>query len=108
MSGKTLKALKASIAHWKRLADGKARKDERVGRRFCALCKLFNSDTKLEQCVGCPVMLKTGRSGCVSTPYSTANNYFSAYGSKHKIFRAASELELEFLQSLLPNPPKEK
>lgn len=60
MNATTLKALRASIAHWKRMATGKQRKHEAPNGDNCSLCARFNN-TWFSTCTGCPVANKTGR-----------------------------------------------
>ncbi len=94
----TLKSLKQSIAHWKRLATGKRREGERVGVADCALCKLFF----YKDCVGCPVAQKVNRIGCSDTPYKEADRTYYFYGPDSNEFKQAAQVELNFLKSLLP------
>lgn len=101
MSPKTLKALKLSIAHWKRLATGTEKKGEMPHADDCALCKLFWTDNG---CKDCPVAAKTGLNYCIGTPYLAAIKAWRARfrGIEGAIFLAAAQKELEFLESLLP------
>lgn len=98
MNKETLKALRESIAHWKRLATGKRREGEHIGTRDCALCNLFLA----KQCVGCPVAKSTGTFGCVETPYGKAAAARAMHGFDSPEFKSAARKELAFLQSLLP------
>ena len=100
----TLKALKQSIAHWKRLATGKRREGERTGVHDCALCVLFFRT----DCAGCPVAQKVNRIGCSNTPYVNANDAYYDTGLDSPEFKAAAKVELEFLQSLLPKQRTKK
>jgi len=100
MNSKTLTALKQSIAHWKRMATGKARTDERPGSSGCALCKLFKNTKKW--CRGCPVYKRTGITNCISTPYFEAASTYHGSGIESGQFKLAARIELKFLQSLLP------
>jgi len=103
-------ALKDSIAHWQRMID-KGR-----GRPFsedCPLCGLFSffeNDTVEfgDCCHGCPVMARTGLDGCNGTPYKDAYIAWDRLGAGSKEFKAAAKKEVEFLKSLLPQPPKRK
>ena len=98
MDAKTLTALKESIEHWRRLADGTNRKGEETGPRSCALCMAFAvGRDSINKCDGCPVSVKTGMKDCRNTPYYAAEAVFGA-----PTFRAAARKELEFLESLLP------
>jgi hypothetical protein len=96
MDKQTLAALKDSIANWKGISEGKA-------RRECALCAaLLNSF-----CIGCPVNEKTGRKSCNGTPFYDARVSVGAiaiYGWQ----RAAARREYLFLKSLLPKKGKKQ
>ena len=100
MKPDTLKALRASIAHWRRLATGKRRENESIGWRNCALCKRFLD----LDCVGCPVREATGQPLCQRTPYVAADYALGASdaGFDSAAFKAAALKELKFLESLLP------
>lgn len=108
MTPSTLKALKASIAHWRRLATGKRRLFERPAAEDCALCakfcrQLVNQWGRISgTCDGCPVKNRTGRNTCLGTPYKAARNKWLIYGADSPEFKAAAKEELEFLESLLP------
>ena len=96
---KILKALKQSIAHWKRLATGKSRRGESIYDSDCALCKLFMDD----DCRGCPVRQATRLSDCRRTPWIEVRDTLIWLKSKQDpAFKAAAKKQLEFLQSLLP------
>ena len=60
----TLKALRLSIAKWKKLSEGGG---VDLGKNNCALCKLFINDNS--QCHDCPVREYSGFAHCVGTPY---------------------------------------
>ena len=45
----TARALEESIAHWDRLANNKARKEENVGAESCALCGRFNTGDEIDR-----------------------------------------------------------
>ena len=100
----TLKALKESIEHWKRMATGTRNPDERVGSDDCALCgEFFN-----RSCAGCPVATAMGKPLCIGTPYEAAHELFSIKedgdyrdNSHSPEFKATALKELEFLESLL-------
>lgn len=107
MNTKTLKALKQSIAHWKRMEAGRRKRGEGIGIRHCALCKEF-----LGPCFGCPVEQRTGESNCIGTPYVPAWNAAYKNGSNSRPdfssmqFHAAAKKERRFLESLLPKKRK--
>jgi hypothetical protein len=102
MPAKTLPDLRASIAHWTRLATGKRRKNESIGAYDCALCVRFI--LRVDSCVECPVFLKTGQPGCAGTPYNKARIACYMHGLDSPQFRAAAARMLAFLKSLLPKP----
>lgn len=106
MTPTTLKALKLSIAHWDRLATGKRRKGETVGRTWCSLCSLFNPPrvSFCSDCVGCPVMDATKAHYCNNSPYVDALAHSLKLNSV--AFKNAAKLELAFLKSLLPKKGK--
>lgn len=101
MTTKTLNALKASIAHWRRHETGKAKPEEGIGPFDCALCDLFIK-TGSKPCRGCPVAIKTGEAGCHHTPYYDAFAADQIYGRDSTQFRLAAKAERKFLESLLP------
>lgn len=81
-----LEAPLGSIAKWEGIVAGTTR-DE--GARNCPLCQMFAAPPLF--CRGCPVMVRTGRPACQSTPY---------YNYNGRVDRA--QAELDFLRSLLP------
>lgn len=99
MKIETLKALKSSIAHWKRM-----RRSRKCGERptyiHCALCYRFNAcvcETANEKC---PVYESTRQRGCAGSPFLKAYDIFDD-GSTEAWKLAASD-EIKFLESLLP------
>ena len=97
MDKRTEEALEKSIKHWQ----------ENVNEDFasvsaecsdCALCDLFWKN----ECVGCPVFLKTGLEYCDGTPFFEA--WKSLDDGKEKEFREAAAKEVEFLKSLRDQP----
>lgn len=78
--------LEVSIQKWQDIVDGEG---EDLGELNCALCKTFPR----QDCRGCPIAEKTGKSGCDDTPYY-------ADGPSEVIAVAM----LEFLKSLRKNP----
>ena len=103
MNAKTLKALKDSIAHWDRMANGVSRISEEPSSRHCALCVLFINNP---ECAGCPVAKAAHISHCGNTPYFEAEHWFSQHGKRHPKFKAVALGELAFLRSLLPKRKK--
>ena len=98
MSPETLAALKDSIAHWTRLAEGKRLEGEQPGWRHCALCSLFIGPF----CVGCPVREATGTDSCEDTPYPAAAKAWRLHGLDSPKFQAAAAVMRDFLVTLLP------
>lgn len=104
MDGTTLNALKQSIEKWERNAVVETPEDLMMGPDSCPLCQLFWRG----DCVGCPVMDRTGETYCDGSPYddaefaavrwSLAPENESLRGEAH----AASRAEVAFLRSLLP------
>lgn len=97
-----------------RLASGKRRGLEAVGKDDCDLCKMFNKfahgspDTR---CFGCPVFEKTGSRFCYCTPFEEAQDiadriYEFEEPLDTAIFKEAAQKELEFLKSLIPKDHK--
>lgn len=104
MNAKTLKALKASIRHWERMANGKSIQGEGVTWEYCELCKMFLSIDLFpnrEDCRLCPVKLRTGRRHCDRTPWRAASLAWHN-GANSEEFMKAARKELTFLKSLLP------
>lgn len=100
----TIKAWKASVAHWERLASGNSLEDETMFADDCALCTLFIEDG----CMGCPVAAATGCSGCYGSPWAKVIRAFDEYdkGYTSPAFLKAAKRELKFLKSLRPEKDK--
>jgi hypothetical protein len=98
MDAKTLKALKGSINKWKANAEIDYLKKAKINITDCQLCDLF----WYNDCTGCPVMEKSKYSCCVGTPYVAGAKAYNA--NDLAAFIEASHAEVEFLQSLLPEP----
>lgn len=99
MNAATLDALRASIAHWERLAGGA--RNETIGPQGCALCRLFY----YERCDGCPVREATRRTLCCASPYEMAEDCFFRRDNSAEAWArwiAAAKAELDFLKNLLP------
>lgn len=99
MNAKSKKALKDSIAHWRRMAAGTERENEAPCPHDCALCAAH------PRCHNCPVKNLTGHGGCDNTPYTRA--YEAWYGwrkgrGSEIEFREAATVQLNFLRALLP------
>jgi hypothetical protein len=107
MTRKTLKALQASIEHWKRM-----RTDIDCGEQpydnDCPLCKLFIVDES-HHCTDCPVYKKTGVNECQSTPWRDAEQAWMNFSIDDKAtvaqWRRAAMKMIKFLESLLPVKP---
>ena len=95
-SKRKVKALKASIRHWERLAGGKRREDEGIGPVHCALCRAYSTNGS------CPIAEYTGVDGCGNTPYGEADETEEEFGLDSPEFLAAAAKELKFLRGLLP------
>lgn len=104
MDAKTLEAIKASIAKWEKNAEALGPIFYTTGISDCPLCKEFFAD----DCKGCPISEKTGRSRCGESPYGEAADARSAWWDFPSSFRRrvaahnAARAEVDFLQSLLP------
>lgn len=130
MEVKTLKALKASIAKYEKrmeAMEGATRiiRMTKTGYRLdngkflyvysddrCPLCKLYYSLFGCED--GCPVKQYSRMSGCKKTPFDKITSFsndnqlscFSDIGIKDVSIadlRTATQAELDFLKSLLPD-----
>ena len=106
MNAKTLRAIKASINHWERLATGFHGRYEGFGGEDCALCQIFRSEHTAAgmECIGCPVMGRTGYTFCDNSPYNNVCVAYQRHGKNMDAFafRKAAIKQLYFLQSLLP------
>lgn len=111
-----IRAIKASIGKWRRVATGEG--DER-GVRNCALCKLhFLRADPLRSCRKCPVYQRTDLQFCGGSPFEdwvalhdTRNLRENAGGDGYfAVTKKAKEIaqrEVEFLTSLLPDGMRE-
>lgn len=90
----TINAVKDSISHWEQMRDER-NCGEVPDASFCALCDLFNND-----CRQCPVMIVTGETDCVDTPFYEARIAFEE--GSDEVWREAAQKEIDFLKSLLP------
>lgn len=107
MNSRALRALKASIEHWGRLAIGDP--DETgPGPSSCPLCRLYNNDNTPEEkaCLKCPVYKRTHKRWCLETPYIDADYEWDKTIASNPYdrleFRQAAMKEMRFLESLLP------
>jgi len=112
LSKRKEKALRQSIAHWERMANGKRRKMfnhatggyelEEPFAGFCSLCVIFSfNGLRSSVCTKCPVYMKTGRENCDNTPYEVAEYAFYRYGIDSYEFKKSAQEEVDFLKSLL-------
>lgn len=112
MNSETLKALKASIRHWKENV-AKAKKEllriDDVMASACPLCIRFGI-----KCISgkekCPVAEKSKvlvpfACGCNNTPWIKINEALCSYNNTFVVLTARAELK--FLQSLLPKKRKQ-
>lgn len=99
-------ALEASIQHWTDNIAAETPEGVKIGPEHCALCNLFWQ----ENCLGCPVMARTGRSGCRDTPYGDAKNAYDDWTGNPNDPEARAEwitaatAERDFLVSLRKDP----
>lgn len=107
METKTLRALLDSIKKWEAIVDGTGADN---GSQDCALCQEFRTVRHpIYYCHGCPVMDKTKRQSCVDTPYGA---WLDTFGRNRLVFaahkaetpeqKAAAQVMLDFLRSLVP------
>ena len=96
------KRLRASIAHWKRLATGQRHPGERCYSDHCALCERWlGYDCVKPRADACPVYQATNDSHCYRSPYNAAERTADRFGLDAPEFLAAAEAELAFLRDLL-------
>ena len=102
---RTLKALKASIKKWEKNASVTTMTElaqTRICMQDCPLCAIFCIERgNINNCLGCPIMMRSGKSGCRDTPYTSC--FDERLKSNIQGFRDAAQCEVEFLQSLLPH-----
>jgi len=98
MDEATLRALRGSIAKWRRVVNCEEGTSYALEWRTCPLCVEFYSMAEEQCCNGCPVMKRTGLSHCRGTPYAS---FSKALDNPTRLI-AAAEAELAFLRSLLP------
>ena len=107
-----LEALRESIDHWDRIASASPEPSDVLGMEGCSLCKLYACDGLMNRhsnkdCIGCPVMLRTGKRYCRGTPYDEITDEQSeewllkkeVYDRK---FYEVAAFESQFLRSLIP------
>jgi len=106
MTPEALDALNASIAKWEGHAKADAPEYVYLGPDDYPLCLLFYI---AGDCLGCPVMERTGEGSCEGSPYLRANWALQkwrwakdARDSARDVFRAEARAMTDFLRSLLP------
>lgn len=99
MNAKTLRALKASVAHWERMRDHPICL-ETPSSRDCPLCQLFVKRTG--ECDGCPISNTTGQPLCGGTPYPSAHSAWLSARFEPAEWKRAANREIRFLKKLLP------
>jgi hypothetical protein len=112
MNPKALKALKASIHHWRENVAAERPEGVALGPDYCALCRAFQlpfsaDSDRVFPCNGCPVKMRTGRERCNGTPYEAAEDAHTAWyvtegHYERDGWREVAQAELDFLISLLP------
>ena len=108
MTETALTALQGSVEKWQDIVKGIG---EDKGPINCPLCIVFNNCDPYTEivglgCVGCPVMEKSGATGCNNTPYEAWDMYRVDSGEQTVTDQESKDLaqaELDFLISLLPD-----
>lgn len=103
MKPETLKALRESIAHWRRMRDT-VDWDETPRGCDCPLCERFCANEPHCELAGekCPVYEKTGKGGCFATPWAEANSAYSQRLAYPEDWKYAADKMIKFLESLVP------
>ncbi len=100
----TKQALKASIAHWNRLATGTTVEFETIYSDDCSLCEKFHKHVDQRAvCDGCPVKNKTGYNECRRSPWVAAKNAKLKYGMTSNEFARAAAKFRDWLKRLPEN-----
>ena len=101
------KALRQSIAHWKRISTATAKPGEGITGDDCALCKRFHV-SQTGTCRGCPVAAHRC-ANCTDTPYNTCYDAFDFdydVNNQSPLFYKHAARMLKFLEKLLPKRAK--
>lgn len=110
MNPLTLKALQASIAHWKRMIKQTTPNEEPFAEN-CPLCDRFGCPVCVLNGEMCPVHKSTGWRDCQGSPWGYAADVFLAWklglGTRAE-WRVAAKAEVAFLESLVPKTHKKK
>lgn len=125
-----LEALKESIEHWRTNANCKEFLEVSISGHNCALCRL--NVMRQHSCRHCPVYKNSGKALCAGTPYEWAQDAYriareaegrcqrpaedcdeshyeklrEEFEKKTKGFRDFAEMELMYLEGLLPEAEK--
>lgn len=99
MDPKAAAALEGSIKKWRKIVAGTG-VDE--GERNCPLCIAFLHVN--ENCVGCPVAVRTGKPYCSGSPYSDYR-LASLFGRPQDELLFQAKREVDFLISLREPQP---
>lgn len=100
-TAREVRALKRSVAHWRRLATDTRTKGEAPSSEECALCGIHRGF-----CGACPVKMESGESGCRATPYGWAHRCWKDWrrtrlvAEKREWLKAANTMLL-YLENLL-------
>ena len=111
MTPTVLKALKGSIKKWTNILNEEG---YNKGAANCPLCTHFTDDEDDIDCTKCPVMKKTGSSGCDETPYELWMVHFKTeHDGEYQeiqcnVCKIIASSEVLFLESLLPKKPLKK
>lgn len=100
MTPKMREAILASIEHWKEnLAVGMF--EAKIHGEHCPLCNATRQRPGAAvMCGKCPVAKRTGQYGCKGSPWEGV--FFARYRENEHEFHRYAQLEIDFLQSLLP------
>lgn len=95
--GLTLTALVQAVEKWDKLSqvDFDGMESAEIGSSTCRLCDMFANKPG---CEGCPVSQKTGRPGCMGSPWLKAHN--AKNSGKLKDFQEAAGEMAQFLREL--------
>ena len=98
-------ALKKSIKDWEVMREnvnsGMAAWTAYNTKPKCALCVLYAKPFTDENCIGCLVMEKTGKTRCNGSPFwAFYDMFFGSNHSKESILTAI-DAEIEFLKGLI-------
>lgn len=101
--------IKHSIVKWENILEIPKRDFRRFSEVFaanetCSLCNAFK-DSKHTQnsCINCPILIKTGASGCRRTPIEEIEPAMDE--NKFKRFQQYVQLEIRFLNVVLHETP---